>query len=474
MILTREIINKNIKFVDFYNDENFATHYDYAQLDALINAYKNLLVTKYGVVPGNTVLIGESPSIRQTAMMFACLELGMVLVIVDYSRLDRFANRHIDSKTQLLLPIDIFVSQVPGHDSDNDKFKFFGKISEKTILLSRETELDYTENHIVHAHPDSVAMKCTSSGTTGTPKVITHTHSFLYQLSKRNSSMFSGTVAQGFNLSHGSSVATYYLPTLMSEGVTDYVNFALSLLEPVICRILEYGIEPDHLMLPYPHYFEQFVKVYQQYPQKGVCLYTLSYIRPEYEQHVRSGKISDVVSIFGSNETSGPTLINRLSHCDYHVQAYSAVDDFYQLDIQNGELVVTMPVYENSVIRTKDLFEVKDGKYWHLGRDDLYRINGILFNENRYQQLLAKHTSDAKLIFDFVRNEIYLCFMKNDFSDSEMLAIAESVNQELAKISGHVHSISKYCKIDPIHYMSGIKLDHELIREHFRYRVKQF
>jgi hypothetical protein len=470
MILTREIINKNIKFVDFYNDEDFATHYDYAELDALINAYKNLLMHKYHVTPGNTVLIGESSSIRQTAMMFACLELGMTLVIVDYNRSDQFETKRVDTKTLLLLPIDIFVI---GKLFDVGKFQFFSKISEKTISLGEETELDYTENHIVHAVPTSVAMKCTSSGTTGTPKVITHTHEFLYELSLRNSNMFSGTVAQGFNLNHGSSLATYYLPTLMSGRVNQYINFTMWLLESVIDRIMSRGIDLDHLMLPYAHLFDVFLSGYCKYPQKGICLYTLNYIKDEWKQHVLSGKISDVVSIFGSNETSGPTLINRLTDKNFHTQEYRPIDDFYQLDLVNNELVVKMPVYENTVIHTKDLFELSNGKYRHLGRDDLYRINGIAFNENKYQRILAEYTEDAKLIFDFVRNEIYLCFFEK-LDLAEMKNIAVAMRKRLRDISNNTHSIDKYGLVNPKYFMSGIKLDHELIRDHFRYRAGKF
>ena len=45
---------------------------------------------------------------------------------------------------------------------------------------------DYTPNNNIFAKNDSIIMKCTSSGTTGTPKPIKHTHAFIESISKES------------------------------------------------------------------------------------------------------------------------------------------------------------------------------------------------------------------------------------------------------------------------------------------------
>ena len=115
-------------------------------------------------------------------------------------------------------------------------------------------------------------------------------------------------------------------------------------------------------------------------------LYTLGPISPEIY-----GKFKDVISIFGSNETSGPTLLCKLS---YYMEGnrkpfFKAQDDFYGYEIIDGRMHVKMPVY-NTVHNTQDKFEIIDDKFYFKGRDDLYRINGLEVDKFHFEQLMYK------------------------------------------------------------------------------------
>ena len=122
-----------------------------------------------------------------------------------------------------MLPVDLFVINNQEH---TDKFEVFKDTRRFTLLLN-DIPLDYTPNNIVLADEETIFLKCTSSGTTGTPKVITHTHKFLFSLIKRNSEQFFGTMGMMTNLAHGSSPAVYYIPGLISQNVTQYINFVI-------------------------------------------------------------------------------------------------------------------------------------------------------------------------------------------------------------------------------------------------------
>jgi hypothetical protein len=454
MIVTRELINKSITFRD---SSSLDCPYTYMDLSKDIDAYKNMLQYTYNAVAGQSVLIGEQSGRVQLALVFACLELGLTITIVDYGRKDKFITKYIDPKTTILLPIDFFILS----SSDvTDKFEFFREVCGTTILLNTES-LDYAINKTIQSEPNTILLKCTSSGTTGTPKLVIHTHEFIYTLVTRNAKMFNGIIGQAFNLSHGSSLATFFLPTLFSENVTEYINFSLPTTELVLAKF-----NLDHLMLPYPDMIEVFVEEYKTFAHSGITLYSLTYVRDEWKIHLQKGKIKDIISFFGSNETSGPTLVNKASYKDFDRRRYHKIDDFYGLDIKNTELIVTLPVYDTK-IETKDEFLSNGQTFVHLGRNDFYRINGTFFLETSYQRVV-KDRLNGDLVFDFVRNEIYLAIWEpsNDLEEK-----FKEIQDTLRDRSDGTHYISKYAELSYDDFLSGIKLDQELLREYFRRHV---
>lgn len=451
MIVTRELINKSIIFRD---DSALDHPYTYADLSKDIDAYKNLLQYKYNATVGQSVLIGEQSGKIQLALVFACLELGLAITIVDYGRKDNFQTEYFDPKTTILLPIDFFILT----SSDiTDKYTFFSQVCGTTILLDDE-HLDYSVNNSIHSEPNTILIKCTSSGTTGTPKLIMHTHEFIARLITRNSAMFYGVIGQAFNLSHGSSLATFFLPTLISEQVTDYINFSLPKLETILEA---YNI--DHIMLPYPEMIEVFIETYSKLNSSGVNVYSLTYIRDEWKDAVHDKNIRDIISFFGSNETSGPTLINKASYPNFNKQLYRKIDDFYNFKIKNNELAVKLPIY-NTEVETKDEFVSNGEAFLHLGRVDLHRINGVFFNLSVYQNFV-KDRLEGDLVFDFVRNEIYLAIWK---MPDHLATKIEEIQAFLRQLSNNAHYISKHQILPYDDFLSGIKLDQELLREYFR------
>lgn len=446
-VITREIINKNIVYEDHYEDK--IVYYDYKILSKEINKIKNLL-EKYGAKKGESILIGFNPSIDQIAGIFAALELGLTIVVVDYGRKDNFQHySYMDPKTEILLPIDYFIVE---YTYDTDKFKYFQEKCKKTIITDQEDK-DYTENKKIYADKKSLIMKCTSSGTTGTPKKITHTHEFFYNLIQRNSQFFNNSVGIFYNLNHGSSFATYFLPSLYSNKVTRIVNFPLTMFDPKY--IIDMNL--DHLLLPYSQYLDIIPKVRNH----KTTYYTLSRIPEELKKYQHTYK--DIISFFGSNETSGPVFINRIKHKNYTEKSFFQFDDFYNIQIRNNSLFVEIPTY-NAIIETKDVFNKIKGIYYFEGREDLTRINGTIVPIQQYQDIVNMYTV-GDLVFDYNKQMIYLAIW-NSVSNKEK--IVNKINKRLKKISNESHFISKSKIIDKSEFLSGVKLDQELLREYFR------
>lgn len=487
MLITREIINQQIVYKDF--NQIFPTRiYEYSQLSKKVDMFKNLLINQFDCQPGQRILIGFNAGIMQSALIFAAAELGLTIVVVDYQRNDRFQNDGIlDSKTELLLPIDYFFLDIK--KTWTEKINLLNKISENTIFvlnnMSNNIDItednidtnfgiytfgpdgnlkilcnpDYTPNNTVLCNQDSNFMICTSSGTTGTPKVIEHTHNFIYNLVQRNKTMYYGRVGVNANLQHGSSFATYFLPAICSESVESIYSLTGIGMQKYLQQNL------DHLMFAYTPGLEAFLNFNgKKNPQLN--LYTLSYIKSSWKLAIDQEKIKDVISIFGSNETSGPVFINKLSDHLFSETRYKKLDNFYNIELgSNGELSIVLPVYSDRTISTNDSFELSDdGYYIHLGRNDLIRINHLKVDTDLYKSKVSENLN-GELIYDSVQQTIYLAIWEN-IGDLENKVL--TIKNFISDYSKNIHSISKFAVLNYNDFLTGIKLDHELLRQYFR------
>lgn len=456
MIISRNIINEKITYLDYERYTDRFVQFSYDDLCRLIDAYKNLFLKK-GLSRGCSVVIGNLANISQIALIIACAELGLVITIADnpYSFLDSNSNVVIN-KYQLLLPVDLFVVS---DRNQTDKFDLFYNTCQHTIVLNEE-KLDYSPNTTILATDDTIFFKCTSSGTTGTPKVITHTHNFLYELIKRNSKDFYGKMAWMTNLAHGSSPAVYVLPGLVSKNVTHYVNMPgpLRLSAPVLTQ---HNINLDHVLAPYTLFLDEFFDRNLQLP--NCVIHTLGLIRNKWVEKVKEGKVKDIISIFGTNETSGPILINQATDIDFTENSYKMLDEFYKLNIVNNILEVTMPVYETS-ISTFDKFYKGETKYFHVGRSNLYRINDLEIDLELYQNEINR-LMKANLIVDTQKDSLYLAIWETNADIDQHVKL---INEMMRKDSEGLHTISKTANLIYSDYLGGIKLDMEMLREYFR------
>jgi len=473
-VISRNIINKNITFYDI--TENFdLIMYSYQEFDKLVDRIKNYLLSNYKIKPGETVLIGYyGTCLKKTAAVFACLELGLSITIIDYHI--TIISPDSATKTQLLSPIHYFICEDDKIPKENPKSKYAILIKHclNTIYHTDIKKHKFNEhlNCEVKIDPKSIAMRCTSSGTTGTPKIIEHSHEFLFDLCQRNSKMYYGNVVNEKCLGHGSGPATYFIPTLMSKDVKNIFNYWG---EGSEFNDQKYFMRNknifDHIMIAYAHDIDGYLKnINNENPPSKTIIYTLSTIKKEWIPYVRENKIKDIVSIFGTSETSGPLFLNCATDKNFVQNKFNLVDDYYKVSFTIDNLLeVDIPIYDKKFC-TNDEFIIGSDGFYHNGRSDLIRINSHIVDVESHNKILEvlKPYLDAKFVYDPAVNEIYLAIWKTTL-DPDVLV--QKINSKIGNIYWE-HHISKYEVLDSNLFFTGIKLDNQLMRDYFRSRVE--
>jgi hypothetical protein len=195
-----------------------------------------------------------------------------------------------------------------------------------------------------------------------------------------------------------------------------------------------------------------------------LSLYTLSTIPDAWADLYKSKKISNIISFFGCNETSGPVFISETKDENFKESYYKLMDDFYKINLNDGNnLEVQMPVYNNSIC-TNDVFEIIDGYYKHKGRNDLYRVNGSVVDLPRYNTI-ANEKLNSTLVVDTIKDKLYLAIWE-DIED--MNSKVDSICLQIQDMSESTHKVDKFALLEKDRFFTGVKLDMELLRDYFR------
>jgi hypothetical protein len=483
-VIDRNIINKSITFYDI-TDEGKLVKYTFDDFEKIVDQTKNYFLSNYEIHPGETVLIGYyGTCLRKMASVFACLELGLSISIIDYNI--TVISPDSATKTQLLSPIHYFICEddTAAKEHPRSKYAILTKHCLNTIYSTDIESHEYNENitQNIKVDPKSIAMRCTSSGTTGTPKIIEHSHEFLFDLCQRNSKMFYGNVVNEKCLGHGSGPATYFIPTLMSKDVKNIFNYwgDCSDFNDEKYFMRNKNIF-DHIMIPYTYDIDGYLNgIDHNNPPSKTIIYTLSTIKKEWVSYVKENKIKNIISLFGTSETSGPIFINQASDDNFVQNKFTLIDDYYQISFTEKNLLeVNIPTY-NQKVCTNDEFLIDCDNFYHNGRTDLIRINEHVVDVAGHNKILElfKPIIDAKFVYDPAVNEIYLAIWKTSIigvSDeldlSNLDILIRGINTNIGNICW-AHHISKYEILDPKLFFTGVKIDNQLLRDYFRSHVE--
>jgi hypothetical protein len=462
MLINREFVSKNFSC----RQKNYDKFFTYDEFIEQVNFWKAILLEKHKAKAGQTIGLGWSlVDINYFAAAVSAAEIGMILVVLDNVA-------HNPAKLNIFYPLDLFIKESSLSFDGLDDLLANCKIVEDSRIV-----YDYVIQHpekfqqytATMCSPQDVVMYCTSSGTTGTPKKIQHSHKFMSELAKRNAKIFKfdGNVCHTCSLHHGSSLATYWLPALTSDQCKSHHIFPVKTRQDIIdlayyCQ----DYEINHLQLPLWKHINEFLEQSrsQQIRFNDLTIYTLSYIEPAWQNILRELGNVKIISLFGCNEASGPIMSTKLDAgtIDFDPKKFYLCDDFYQVTLDDDSLRVALPVYQNLQVTMQDKFTITESAYTHHGRNDIFRVNDIEIDVAWFLSLPQSLGINGTLVFDTVRQKIYYANWDNENLENNVARI----NCELTERCSL--TIDRFANLEQDQFIYGIKIDHDMIRQRFQ------
>lgn len=409
-MITRNWINPSAKFVALGNT------YSIDDLHSDIDYWKNEFI-KEGVQPGQKIGLSLAPSLLDyISASFAAFELGIKVVVLPKIMTERDCD---NPKVKLLTPLDAYVTSIRDYDLANERYMYRSK---KIIHQKFHNKLKSTPTPIT-CEPSDMAIMCTSSGSTGHPKLVEMTHAYLHQLCSVNWSQLGFTqddkVLHLTTFSHGSSLSIYFLPALKACGehhlhicrsALDHINMK-SFMNDFDTNFVKYCSEFSitKVMSPNTYFTERLIKSIENSDGlPDTTLMVLSFINPRWLNVVKSGKLKKIVSVFGASEIGGPLF---LPYIDKDTENFDPkflgepCEGFFKTKSKNGMLVVTLP--NGGVVKTQDHV---DDTFHFIRKDKLKRVNGVEINPLDIQELLDPYISRSKyeIVVDEITNSLYM------------------------------------------------------------------
>lgn len=421
----------------FYAD-NPCRPYTKKDLCEFTNYWKKFFVDR-GAKHGDKVGLGITPvDIHFQAVMLAVYELGLRLVILHRPNNKKECET---PKSNAHLPLDFYL--VFSSFEDNPVFGMAARhymANTKNVIVMKvsdwQKEKDtyrLEEDSIgILAKPKDDLLLCNTSGSTGDPKLIFHTHEYLHELCTWNWKELEfnedDVVLHLSTVNHGASLSVFAFPAF-KVAKKQFFNISPED-ENYTVVLAENPVEPyyyDYLVKHCQHYgvtkilcangafIDNFIAAVLR-SEKGLpdtTIMVLCFINPRWEEAIAYNKLKSVTSPYGCSEAGGPIFMIKLEQpLDFAFNPRflgTPTEGFYDTKIVDGKINVTLPIV-NKTIDPEDYVKELENGYYFIGKNKLKRINDIDINPIDIIELVERFGSrySFEVYVDEVYNELFI------------------------------------------------------------------
>jgi acyl-coenzyme A synthetase/AMP-(fatty) acid ligase len=491
-ILSRHHINPEILIHHWDIKSGETTTFDYRQLCDMIDYWKYMLVEGYHAQPGKTVMIEFNlTNIYYFSAIYAAWELGLTL-IVDWvhANSEQMCHSKVFSIHGKIDYAIVYSRQLD--PSDKDFYSKWDVLRTKLHCKQIITEKDFDNYQIVdhsrfkevastvYATPHSQAIWTATSGSTGVPKQQRIDHNSVVLQTQRlckHLNFQRGTSSlHTNNLHHGASACYHFLPSMMIAKHQWILNSHFAS-ESDLKNLSDFIIDKkiNKLFLYTPSKLTNWLNT-TSVLQHPVDVTTLYYCPKDMISLAKQKNVSSIKSVFGDT-TIGYGFLVKTVDCSEPLDAYEPncigpkLDNFFDFDLRDQSLYVQIPGVGSTEWKTShDKFELRDGKYYFMGRGTDYRINDewILHQEieAKVSELFdVNHEEGATIVVDNEEQQVYLAIWINNPEAESELDYWFQQRYRSVYISKRARDLNKK------DFMGARKISRPALREHFRINV---
>lgn len=411
-LITRNILHPEFELTGLNMDDDgnmFTIYINRDDLCKKIDLAKTYLIKEFNAKKGQRVVMSMTYWPNYPIWLFACSELGMKFIISDFPKtILAMEQMPIYYSSDIILWDMIYPVGFDQPQFDNKK------INVRILDTYNPTEIISP----MWCEPEDKIITTTSSGTTGTPKIIEHTHDFFFKNMNVNADLYGlkehEKVWHDKNLQHGVILGVYFLPMVnrckshfhapVGWGGGDR---EVAFREFVIDKIQAEKINRIAIFFNQMEWFYKALDIDKK-QHDDMAIHYVGSVKEEYIERLVGEFKYKLLPQFGSQETGGPILyceIDQSNYKDWNVRAYGVPTPFFNDVTVVEDNLLQVTDYNNNIIHTGDRFEIKDDTFIFLGRQDLLRCNGKTVYSSFLNSVIEevtdlKRDQDFDVVFD--------------------------------------------------------------------------
>jgi len=382
-IITRDVLHPEFEITALNRDkdDNIITVYMSRQeLNEKIDLAKTYLIKEFNVKKGQRVVMSMTYWPNYPIWLFACSELGMKFIISDFPKTALAMEKMPLYKTADIVLWDMIYP--PGYDQP--------QYSDRKLNCNvLET---YNPDEIVSpvwCEPSDSIMITTSSGTTGTPKLIEHDHEFFFKMMNSDADLYGLKEDEKCwhdkNLQHGVILGVYFLP--MANRCKSHYHSPIgwgggereeALHRATVEKVQSEKINRIAVFFDAMEWFSDLIDITKK-QHDNMKIHYIGSLKEKYFNKIAGEFGYTIIPTFGSQEVGGPVFyceINQSNYKNWNIRTYGTPTPFYKEVTTVNDKLLRITDYKGREHFTGDRFDVENNVYTFLGRADLCRING--------------------------------------------------------------------------------------------------
>jgi hypothetical protein len=455
--LTRGMLNTGLTWYSGTLD-NVQQH-DRDDIDRYINQWKHVLKQHTGLHRGSQIFLDfKVRDINWLAATVAIWELGGIQTSFHPTYPDLWAPWHVIVSDHATAAVE--------------KFHALHYLSSRIDQYVQHPVIDYPPL----CQPSDIVFSFNTSGSTGVPTKVNHSHEFMHALCRRNISAI-GLNCPGLEKAlwvHGgvhNLLPNVTIPVLAHCEQVHSLPFVPDRMTELAQYVADHRI--NVVMLPHSMSVELFLTSAPRFDHT-VRIFHLTANQSNWVELVKEKNIQSIRNSYGAIEVDGPVLVNEITQLsDNNYSPFDLgkpLDDFYKIELtaQNNLRVSNSLLEVKSHVMQDSFIQDAEGNLRYHNRDKTIRLREQEVPWGALERCVHVHGNPSLMciIGDGELDQVCL-LIDQSYSQNQIDKLVSAINIDLSQLVAGL-SIDYISCVDISKFINSHKFNLSQVRNHFR------